>query len=763
MGHANNNHASAAASSWLPRSAVAAAINPHLLNLLRIEARHEIIRLAPGALLSPTRLDIMAKYVYALHRVMGVPSGWGHHVYREHLRVWNEFREGDESRKSSFDDYRVSFDRLIDGLSKKGFDERLGLIPVDRDNAIIDGSHRLAAALAVGAPVSAVRFNAQAGRYDFEYFRQRGLGGDVLDDMALNYCHLDARVRVAVLFPVARGRDDEIVQLLRDEGAIVYRKAVTVSHSGRANLVRLLYRNEPWLGDGSRPTPGLLHHVNSRFAGLEPVRFVFFVGGHGEANRAVKEQIRSFFELGNDSIHINDSHEQTVSIAESVLNSNSLHFLNCARPRAVANFGGLFDTYKRWIADKGLDARRFCVDGSAVLAAYGLRDANDLDFLYAGHPVPPSPDALVSCHNHELAHYDAALGDLVMDPRNSFFCEGAKFVALHRIRGMKAKRAEPKDASDVYRIDALEGRIGWAGQLLKWYYTLPERLYSLRYRALRAVKRAIPPPLLPAARAIYRFPKVVRGWVGPDRQVMHYRGFELHYSRGTSLMDELGHGRIYEPEVSRQVVAALRGATPALFLDIGANIGLITLNVLAEVPAAQVVAFEPGSHQLELLQRTVTANRLDDRVTLVRSALGNREGSAHFAVHRSRHASGDGFLDTRRAGRTRMVEVPVTTLDRWWDRVGRPRVNAMKIDTEGAELWVLQGGEEMLASCRPLVVFELNFQNIQVYPHKPVDVLRFLHGHGYAVRTVAGDVITEGNLARYVESGNDYVAEPRDS
>ena len=760
MSHANDSHASAATASWLPRSAVADAINPHLLNLLKIEARHEIIRVPPVELLSPARLDVMAKYIYALHRAMGVPSGWGHHVYREHLRVWNRFQEGDQSRKSSFDDYRLSFDRLIEDLSKKGFNESLGLVPVDRDNAIIDGSHRLAAALAAGTPVSGVRFNAQAGQYDSEYFRQCGLGSDVLDDMALNYCRLDARVRVAVLFPVARGRDDEILQLLRNEGAIVHRKAVTISHSGRANLVRLLYRNEPWLGDGSRPTPGLLHHVNSRFGGFEPVRFIFFVGGNGAANRAVKERIRSFFELGNDSIHINDSHEQTVSIAESVLNSNSLHFLNCARPRAAANFRALFDTYKRWITDRGLDARRFCVDGSAVLAAYGLRDANDLDFLYAGHPLPPSPDPLVSCHNDELSHYDAALADLVMDPGNYFYCEGAKFVALHLIRGMKIKRAEAKDASDVYRIDALEGRIGWAGRLLRWYYTLPERLYSLRYRALRAVKRTIPPPLLPAVRAIYRFPKVVRGWLGSDRQIVHYRGFELHYSRGTSLMDELGHGRVYEPGVTRDVVAALRGTSPALFLDIGANIGLITLNVLAEVPAAHVVAFEPGSHQVELLHRTVTANRLDDRVTLVRSALGNREGTAHFAVHRSRHASGDGFLDTRRAGRTRTVEVPVTTLDRWWRGVGSPRVNAMKIDTEGAELWVLEGGEEMLASCRPLVVFELNLQNIRVYPHEPIDVLRFFHRHGYTVRTVTGDTITEGNLARYVESGNDYVAEP---
>jgi FkbM family methyltransferase len=565
---------------------------------------------------------------------------------------------------------------------------------------------------------------------------------------------------VAVVFPVARGRDDEIAGVLREHGAIVHRKSVAVSAGGRANLVRLLYRNEPWLGSGPTPTSGLLHHVNARFAGYEPVRLVFFTGGGAGADRETKRRIRTLFGLGNDSIHINDTHEQTVAIAEALLNTNSLHFLNHARYPAPARFAGLFREYRRWIAGQQLDARRFCIDAGAVLAAYGLRDANDLDFLHAGDPVPQPPERLISCHDEALRHYGAGLDELLMDPRNHFFWEGMKFVALHRVREMKARRAEPKDGSDVYRIDTLEGKIGLAGRMLKWYYTLPERLYSLRFRALVAAKRAIPAPLLPAARALYRLPRLIRASLGPEHRVAHYRGFALHYSRNTSLMDDLGDGVVYEPGVTRELLAVLRGPEPALFLDIGANIGLIALNVLAESHSARVVAFEPGSHQAGLLQQTVAANRLQDRITVLTSALAKHEGTARFAVHSTRHASGDGFIDTRRAGRTRTVEVPVTTLDRWWEGAGRPRVRAMKIDTEGAELWVLQGGAALLGACRPLVVFEMNPRNIGVYPHRPVDVLRFFHQRSYAVRTVAGTLVTEDNLARELESGNDYVAEP---
>lgn len=743
---------------WWPRSEVTASLNPHLLNLLKIESQHEVMRVDATQLMTPARLDVMAKYVYAQQLVKNIKSEWGAHVYQEHLRIWNEFLEGDGSGKFSFDHYRESFDRLLMEFHEKGFDERHGLIPVGISDIIIDGSHRLAAALACGSPVSIVRFDVRPAEYDYRYFRERGLSEDILDDMVLQYCRLDSSTRVAVLFPVAQGRDQEIFNFIHECGPIVYRKDVIVSRSGRANLIRLLYRGEAWLGDGDKPTPGMLHHVNNRFVDYVPVKLIFFAGKDENANRRLKERIRALFDLGNDSVHINDTHAQTISIAESVLNANSIHFLNHARPVALKNFIRLFREYKDWLTASGLDSQRFCIDASAVLAAYGMRDANDLDFLFAGEDVPPTPGTEISCHNAELPHYGMAVNDLVMDPRNHFYWDGIKFLSLSHIRRMKSRRAEAKDMSDVYRIDALEGRVGMAGRMFKWYYTLPERLYSLRYQAMRSVKRFIPAPLLPMARAVYRLPQRLRGLMGPKEQVTIYRGFELHFSRGTSLLEWIRDGRIYEPDVARQLVSALKPRKPSLCLDIGANIGLMTLNVLAEAPDTHVVAFEPGPHQAELLGRTVAANSLDSHVTIVQSALSNRPGKANFAVHKTRHASGDGFFDTKRSGHTRTTEVSVTTLDEWWRSAGQPHVDAIKIDTEGAELWVLQGGQEMLERCRPLVVFELHPMNLRVYPYEAADVLHFLEQHGYVISTLTGAEVTEKNLEQLLMSANDYVA-----
>ena len=459
--------------AWLPRADVAAALNPHLLMHLNIEPCHEVTTVQPIELLSPARLDIMAKYVYALLLTLGFRTEWGQHVYREHLRVWNEFREGDGSGKYSYEDFRASFDALLADFAEHGFDDRRGLLPTGWNNVIIDGAHRVAAALAHNVPVKAVQFGMRPREYNYEFFRKCGLGEDILDALALQYCRLDDRVRVAVLFPVTQGRDDEMMKILQESGPILYRKSVTISRIGRENLIKLLYRGESWLGDGMRPTPGLLQHVSQRFVDHKPVKFVFFVGSHEDRNRDAKSRIRALFDLGNDPVHINDIHPQTISIAGSVLNENSLHFLNNARIGRFRSFPELFVNFKDWITQEHLDRQRFCIDGSAVLAAYGLRDANDLDYLYAGVPVVHGPSPLVSCHNAELSHYDISLDDLVMDPRNHFYWDGVKFLAIRIIRRMKAVRGEAKDLSDVYRIDALEGKVGFAGRMLKAYYTFP--------------------------------------------------------------------------------------------------------------------------------------------------------------------------------------------------------------------------------------------------------------------------------------------------
>ena len=86
------------------------------------------------------------------------------------------------------------------------------------------------------------------------------------------------------------------------------------------------------------------------------------------------------------------------------------------------------------------------------MAAYGLRDGKDLDFLHHfSLPAGGLPPELGS-HNEYAELYGASVDDLIYDPANHFYFSGFKFVALPVIARMKKARGEPKDRSDLALI-----------------------------------------------------------------------------------------------------------------------------------------------------------------------------------------------------------------------------------------------------------------------------------------------------------------------
>ena len=246
----------------------------------------------------------------------------------------------------------------------------------------------------------------------------------------------------------------------------------------------------------------------------------------------------------------------------------------------------------------------------------------------------------------------------------------------------------------------------------------------------------------------------------PFIRSMSYRGFDLYYSKDTSLITRIQGGAIYEPEVSRYIVNLLSHSRKPFFLDIGANIGLVALNVLAEIPEVIIHAFEPGPHQYNLFRKTIQANRLETRVILHNTALASEAGTHDFAIHNSIHASGDGFEDTGRAGPARFIRVRCETLDHWWVSNGRPSVTAVKIDTEGSEFLVLKGALSLLRKCRPSILMEIWPENIKVYPFDVKGVVAGLNQMSYQLYTLSGDLVSTSNLNNYIGFQEFFVAHP---
>ena len=148
---------------------------------------------------------------------------------------------------------------------------------------------------------------------------------------------------------------------------------------------------------------------------------------------------------------------------------------------------------------------------------------------------------------------------------------------------------------------------------------------------------------------------------------------------------------------------------PVIF-DVGANEGLYTRALLDQCPSAKVIAFEPSSTSLARLSDRFMG---DSRVSICPLALGSKMESR--TLYSDQAGSGLASLTKRRLEHFKIdfkyeEQIAVTTLD-MWARSNSMQPQFIKIDVEGHELEVLQGGTDTLKSVK-LIQFEFGGCNI---------------------------------------------------
>jgi len=146
--------------------------------------------------------------------------------------------------------------------------------------------------------------------------------------------------------------------------------------------------------------------------------------------------------------------------------------------------------------------------------------------------------------------------------------------------------------------------------------------------------------------------------------------------------------------------------------DIGANIGAHTLGLARSVGSAgRVFAFEPTDFAFDKLQRNLALNpelqaRTYPRQVLLAAAPAEDAPNEIFA---SWPLVKDPAVHPKHRGRLVTARnATVDTLDRVVARECIDRLNVIKIDVDGHELPVLQGGLAVLTKFRPILVMEIS-------------------------------------------------------
>lgn len=164
-------------------------------------------------------------------------------------------------------------------------------------------------------------------------------------------------------------------------------------------------------------------------------------------------------------------------------------------------------------------------------------------------------------------------------------------------------------------------------------------------------------------------------------------------------------------------------------LDVGANVGLMTIGFAVLAPRGRVLAVEPSPRTFPFLVRNVESAGLAN-VDHVQMAASDRSGTVEF-VDTSWFSAGS-FVksatmasDLHGAG----VSVRAQPIDQLVDELGLDRVDFLKLDVEGHELPALQGAQATLKRFEPLSVIELNlFTTTSFGKILPADFLAAIRG-----------------------------------
>ena len=382
----------------------------------------------PVDLLTHKRLDVVVKYLYASN----LSSDYYKNIYKEHLDVLNGFYEKDP-RKSGFQDFDDAFKSIINNV----VDEP---VPVNDEGHLANGSHRLASALFHQRPINTRDTNSDENypvECDYKFFIKKGLSSQILKRSALEYAKLKSNTHVICLFPIAHTRLDEVMDIINEHCNIFYHSSETLNSRGQIGLIKEIYLKDGWANE-----QGIQRKCDQCFMGKTNITFVLVDAKDLETVKEMKKKIRSLFNVGNHSVHINDTHEEAVRIAKTVFNDNSINFLNNRKIATFSNYKNLMSAIN--------PNDNTVITGSTVLSLYGLRDCKDIDLIY--HENAPADS-----HNQYLeTHYKLSVDDIVNDPRNHLYYNGYKYVSLGVIKNMKIVRNEKKDIVDVQLIQSIK-------------------------------------------------------------------------------------------------------------------------------------------------------------------------------------------------------------------------------------------------------------------------------------------------------------------
>ena len=143
------------------------------------------------------------------------------------------------------------------------------------------------------------------------------------------------------------------------------------------------------------------------------------------------------------------------------------------------------------------------------------------------------------------------------------------------------------------------------------------------------------------------------------------------------------------------------------FIDIGAHVGTWSINLAKYYD--RVIAFEPDPRGYTALKRNLEINNIKN-VEVIPKAVTNKAGKMEFNLYFN--PCTNTLMDPKMMGRTDLpidkVLVETISIDEFVQSRGINDIDFIKIDAEGAELLIAEGGLNMFKTQKPDFFIEMH-------------------------------------------------------
>jgi FkbM family methyltransferase len=234
----------------------------------------------------------------------------------------------------------------------------------------------------------------------------------------------------------------------------------------------------------------------------------------------------------------------------------------------------------------------------------------------------------------------------------------------------------------------------------------------------------------------------------PNCELVKVDGTQFLVFKGSDLISNHLKKALYENDIHQLALKLLINEPDGLVLDIGANLGTFCVPLARKIPKLKFHAFEPQRIISYQLCANVIINNLDNVYTY-ELALSNKDTSIDLEMPDYAAETNIGAFSIDSEVRKNEYECStVNTTDKIelipLDFLTCDNIRLIKIDVEGHELEVLQGGFETIKRNNyPPIIFEA-WTWKPWYQEKRQEVFKYLTDLGYKIQELG-----ENNLAQH--------------